>query len=102
MAWFRNHYRCDVCNCTWTDEWSSMSDDDCPCCSARSITPYESEDLTEVVEKRGDEFIVLRSPETAEHAPDYKEVASFPTLQEAEAFPKGPIRRGVIPLGRLS
>ena len=53
MAWFRNHYRCDVCKCTWTDEWCSMSDDDCPCCSARNMTPYASDDLTEVTEKLG-------------------------------------------------
>jgi hypothetical protein len=42
--------------------------------------------LTVVVEPEGTEFIVLRSPETAEHDPDYREVARFLTREMAEAF----------------
>jgi len=29
MAWFRNHYICERCDSTWTDEWSCTCDDDC-------------------------------------------------------------------------
>jgi hypothetical protein len=50
------------------------------------MTPYKSEDLTEVVEQEGGEFIVLRSPDTAEHDPDYRELGRFPTRASAEAF----------------
>src|SRR5205085_4372420 len=70
MAWFVNHYECERCGGTWRDEWSCMCDDDCPHCGARHMTPDESEDLTEVIDERGAEFIVLRSPDTAEHDPD--------------------------------
>jgi hypothetical protein len=50
------------------------------------MSPYDSEDLTEVVEPVGDEFIVLWSPETAEHEPDYCELGTFSSRAEAEAF----------------
>jgi hypothetical protein len=46
----------------------------------------ESEDLTEVIERDGDEFIVLWSPETAEHEPDYRELGTFSSRAQAEAF----------------
>jgi PHP family Zn ribbon phosphoesterase len=48
MAWFLNLYKCDRCKRRWTDEWSCMCDDECPHCGARDMTPYESEDLTEL------------------------------------------------------
>jgi predicted nucleic acid-binding Zn-ribbon protein len=86
VAWYRNHYTCTRCDYTWTDEWSCMCDDDCPECGARHMSPYDSEDLTEVVEPVGDEFIVLWSPETAEHEPDYCELGTFSSRAEAEAF----------------
>lgn len=63
-----------------------MCDDDCPRCGARHMTPYKSDDLTTIIEPEGDEFVVLWSPETAEHDPDYRELGSFPTRCEAEAF----------------
>ena len=50
------------------------------------MSPYESDDLTEVVRMRGGEFVVLRSPGTAEHSPDYYEVATFTTRDKAEAY----------------
>ena len=75
MAWFRNYYVCESCGWEWTDEWSSTSDDDCPDCGARHMSPYESDDLTEVVEQRDGKFVALRSPESAEHVPDYQEIA---------------------------
>jgi hypothetical protein len=52
----------------------------------RDITPYDSEDLTTLVEPEGQEFIVLRSPETAEHDPDYRELGRFPTREKALEF----------------
>ncbi len=63
-----------------------MCDDDCPHCDARHMSPYDSADLTEFVEARGSEFVVLRSPETAEHDPGYVEIAKFFTREQAEAF----------------
>jgi hypothetical protein len=50
------------------------------------MTPYESDDLTEVIERRGDKFVVLWSPETAEHDPDYRELGQFRSRAQAEAF----------------
>jgi hypothetical protein len=63
-----------------------MCDDECPRCGVRDMTPYESEDLTTLVEEEGKEFVVLWSPETAEHDADYREVARFPTRAKAEEF----------------
>ncbi len=63
-----------------------MCDDDCPQCDARHMSPYESDDLTEVVEADGDAFVVLWSPETAEHEPSYCELGRFSTRADAEAF----------------
>jgi hypothetical protein len=39
-----------------------------------------------LVEPDGREFAVLRSPDTAEHDPDYLEVGRFPTREKAEEF----------------
>jgi hypothetical protein len=50
------------------------------------MTPYESDDLTEVIQRRGDKFVVLWSPETAEHDPDYCELGQFPTRAQAKTF----------------
>jgi DNA-directed RNA polymerase subunit RPC12/RpoP len=44
MALFINFYRCAECTAEWTDTWSATSDDDCPNCGARHISPYKSED----------------------------------------------------------
>jgi hypothetical protein len=86
MAWFLNHYICERCDSTWTDEWSCMCDDDCPHCGARHMTPFKSDDLTTVIGPDDTAFVVLWSPETAEHRPDYRELGSFPTREKAEAF----------------
>ncbi len=86
MAWFLNHYECDRCGREWTDEWSCTCDDDCPHCGARHMSPSDSEDLTAFVERRGDEFVAIRSPNSAEHDPDYEEVGRFRTQAEAEEF----------------
>src|SRR5689334_11747926 len=58
MAWFLNHYECARCERRWTDEWSCMCDDECPHCGARDMTPYESEELTTLIERQGMEFVV--------------------------------------------
>jgi hypothetical protein len=63
-----------------------MCDDSCPHCGARDITPHTSEDLTTLIEKQKDGFVVLWSPETAEHDPDYRELGHFPTEQQAIDF----------------
>src|ERR1700693_2504268 len=86
MAWVRNYYRCAHCSYEWADEWSDMVDDDCRDCGARHMSPYESDDLTEVSERDDAEFVVLWSPETASHGPDYRELGRFDTHAEAEAF----------------
>lgn len=50
------------------------------------MSPYGSDDLTEVIVPDGDEFVVLWSPETAGHHADYCELGRFPSPTEAEAF----------------
>jgi hypothetical protein len=50
------------------------------------LTPYDSDDLTEMIMPDGNEFIVLRSPETAEHNANYRELGRFTTRAEAETF----------------
>jgi hypothetical protein len=92
MAWYRNYYICERCDSTWTDEWSCMCDDDCPHCNARHMEPYDSIDLTEVIEHRVDAFLVLRSPVSAKDRPGYRVVVDLPTHQEAEAF----LQRGIV------
>jgi hypothetical protein len=89
MALFRNYYRCAHCSYEWADEWSTIVDDDCRDCGARDMSPYESDDLTEVSERDGAEFVVLWSPKTAGHEPDYRELARFYTHAEAVAFLAG-------------
>jgi hypothetical protein len=47
------------------------------------MSPTRSDDL---IEQEGGEFVVLRSPDTAEHDPDYEELGRFPTRVRAEEF----------------
>lgn len=42
---FRNHYLCPDCGHSWTDDWDSTCDDDCPNCGTRHISPHKSDDL---------------------------------------------------------
>ena len=86
MAWFHNYYTCERCDGTWEDEWSCMCDDDCPHCGARHMTPFKSNDLTEVILREGQKFVLLWSPETAGHDPDNRELGRFATLGEAKTF----------------
>src|SRR4051794_4837808 len=86
MAWFLNHYTCGRCKKGWTDAWSCMCNDDCPYCGARHMSPDESDDLTIIVEKDTEQFVVFWSPATAEHDPDYWELGSFSNRHHAESF----------------
>jgi hypothetical protein len=86
MAWYANHYSCERCGEEWVDEWSCMCNDECPECGARDYEPFDSDDLTEVIVSEGGAFVVLCSPDTAEHDPDYEEIGRFPTQEAAQAF----------------
>lgn len=50
------------------------------------MSPYDSDDLTDVIVEKNGQFVVLWSPETAEDRADYRELARFVTRTEAEAF----------------
>jgi hypothetical protein len=50
------------------------------------MSPYKSDDLTELVVPADKEFIAMRSPDSAEHDPDYEELGRFPTQAKAEEF----------------
>ena len=86
MAWFLNHYRCEACGAEWQDEWSAMSDDDCPHCGARHMEPHESTDLTEIITADDRGVLVLRSLDSAEHTPDYRILVEFSSREEAKRF----------------
>jgi hypothetical protein len=62
-----------------------MCDDD-PHCGARHMSPYDSDDLTEVIEEIEGVFVVQRSPDTAEHKPDYAEIARLESAEQARKF----------------
>jgi hypothetical protein len=49
-------------------------------------TPYTSGSQSAVIEREDGQFVVLWSPETAEHKPDYRELGRFVTRAEAEVF----------------
>lgn len=86
MAWFLNQYLYDTCKRKWEGEWSATCDDDCPHCGARHMSPYHIIDLTEIVQEHSGRFLVYKSRDSAEHAPDYDMIAEFATLEEAEDF----------------
>jgi hypothetical protein len=86
MAWYRNLYHCTDCGTSWEDEWSCCCDDECPVCGSGDWSPYESEDLTEVVEESGGVFVVLRSPDNADDRPDYAAIATFSSAELANRF----------------
>jgi predicted nucleic acid-binding Zn-ribbon protein len=86
MAWFLNFYRCVRCKRQWADQWSSQCEDDCPHCGARHMSPHDAEELTTLIEQEGSEFVVLWSPETAEHDPEYRQLGRFPSREKALEF----------------
>lgn len=86
MPWFRNHYTCARCARSWKDAWSAMCDDDCPHCGARHMSPANGDDLSRIIDRDGDDYVVLESAEEPKHYPDYREIGWFATLPEAESF----------------
>lgn len=48
--------------------------------------PWNSDDLTYVIDDRGHYLVVLKSPNEAEHYPDYREVIWFLSRDLAEAY----------------
>lgn len=56
---FVNYYSCPKCGHEWTDVWSAQSDDDCPNCGTRHITPYFSEDADDEGENEEEREAVL-------------------------------------------
>jgi hypothetical protein len=50
------------------------------------MTPLDSDDLTQIIKEDQGEYVVLWSPETAEHTPDYQELGRFATRELAERF----------------
>jgi hypothetical protein len=86
MAWFRNFYQCYRCDAEWDGNWSCMVDEECPNCEAKDIAPSDADDLTFLVIKRTRSYVVLWSPDTAERAPDYREIAEYRTLDLAETY----------------
>lgn len=88
MAWFRNHYHCDDCGNEWEDDWSCCCDDQCPECGSKNWSPYDSDDLTFLVEHDEGQYVISMSPRSAEHTPDYDEIALAPTLGGAETYVK--------------
>ena len=44
LLMFTNYYDCPRCHFTWNDTWSCACDDDCPDCSLRHISPYDSDE----------------------------------------------------------
>ena len=86
MAWFLNLYKCDRCRRRWADEWSCMCDDECPRCGARNMTPYDSEDLTTLIEEEGSEYVVLWSPDVM--GGPLSQGQFFTTTKFADANPK--------------
>lgn len=50
------------------------------------MSPFNSEDLTELIVQEGDKFIVLRSSEYADDDPDYEELGRFATRDAAKEF----------------
>jgi hypothetical protein len=50
------------------------------------MSPYDSDELTTLIEEEGKQFVVFWSPETAEHNPDYRELGRFRTRAQALKF----------------
>jgi hypothetical protein len=50
------------------------------------MSPFKSDDLTHIIEQNGNTYVVFWSPETAEDEPEYCELGSFPTKEQAQAW----------------
>lgn len=49
-----NHYHCDGCDESWTDQWSCACDDECPSCG----TPISPEDSISLVSPEDEEKLM--------------------------------------------
>jgi hypothetical protein len=81
MAWYSNNYHCSDCGANWSDEWSCCCDDECPNCGSRNWSPFKSEDLTTIVMRHHDGYVVMQSSEQADDRPMYREVARYSALE---------------------
>jgi hypothetical protein len=50
------------------------------------MSPFDSENLSEWGEQDGNECVAIRSPTSAEHEPDSRDVGRFSTREKAEEF----------------
>jgi hypothetical protein len=50
------------------------------------MSPYKCDDLTEVLCADDGGFVVLRSPDTAEHRPNYEPLVRFTSAELAMRF----------------
>jgi hypothetical protein len=50
------------------------------------MSPFDSTDLTEVLTQGPFPVQLLRSPDTAEHEPDYRVVAEFKNREELDIY----------------
>ena len=53
------------------------------------MSPSSSDDLTEIMTMEDSNFVVLLSPESASHHPDYQVVATLKTVGEVAAYLSG-------------
>lgn len=82
MAWYSNRYVCPECRAVWDSDWSCSSDDECPECEERNISPVSSEDLTIVVKPDSDgSWTIWQSPLWAEDDPCYEVVGSLKPMK---------------------
>lgn len=44
-TYFRNYYECSNCDRTWTMNWYSTCNDECPNCGQKDVQPHRSEDI---------------------------------------------------------
>jgi hypothetical protein len=50
------------------------------------MSPDESDDLTEVISQEHGSFVAYRSPDSAEHYPEYCELGRFKSRAAAQNF----------------
>ena len=85
MAWYLNLYRCYRC-----DADGPINGRACATTNARiaalGICRPTTARIWRDSEHDGKEFVVFRSPDTAEHDPAYREVRRFPSREKALEF----------------
>jgi hypothetical protein len=72
MAWFTNHYVCPECRAVWESDWSCATDDECPECEVRDISPTSTDDRTVLAEPASDgSWTIWQSSRLADDSPRY-------------------------------